>query len=217
MARLILGDCLAALRDLPDDSVDGVVTDPPYGMGKDYGNSSDKEANALALVEAVMPELFRVMRLGAMAFVFGSPRLIHRTMAAGEAGGLRPHRLLWLYKPNDCTYPWRGWLLKSEATAVFSKGKPDRWTGDEYCHDTYVFNHRGGELPKGTKHPSVKPLAVVRDLVKKCTGPLILDPFMGSGTTGVACALEGREFIGMELNPEYFELASSRIEAAFAA
>ncbi|MCC7229711.1 MAG: site-specific DNA-methyltransferase [Fimbriimonadaceae bacterium] len=67
------------------------------------------------------------------------------------------------------------------------------------------------------KHPLVKPLAVVRDLVKKCTGRLILGPFMGSGTTGFACALEGREFIGLEHNPEYFKLARSRIKVMGAA
>ncbi len=208
------GDCLDILRTLPDASVDAVVTDPPYGMSKDYGNDSDKQKNALALVDGSMPEIARLLRPGGMAFVFGSSRLIHKTIVAGENAGLLYHRLLWMYKPNDCTYPWRGWLLTSEAIAVFSKGKPDKWALDTYCHDTYTFNHTKGELPKGVKHPSVKPLAVTRDIVSKCALGVVLDPFMGSGTTGVAAVQTGRSFIGIEREADYLAIAQTRIAAA---
>lgn len=208
------GDCLEVMRALPDASVDAVVTDPPYGMGKDFGNGSDIEEAALWLVQASMPSLCRLLRKGGMAFVFGSPRLIHKTIAAGEMAGLTFQRLLWMYKPNDCTYPWRGWLLTSEAIAVFSKGQPDKWAHDHYCHDTYTFNHSGGELPPGVEHPSVKPLVVVEDIVSKCPGSVVLDPFMGTGTTGEACINMNRDFIGIEAHAGHFDTARYRVEAA---
>jgi site-specific DNA-methyltransferase (adenine-specific) len=214
--EVINGDCLEVMRRLKAERVsfDAAVTDPPYGMGKNYGNDSDKESRAMWLVNAAMPLLFSLLREGGMAFVFGSPRLIHRTVNAGESAGFMFHRYLWMYKPNDCTFPWRGWLMTSEVIAVFSKGKPDAWDGDAYCHDTYIFNHDGGELPKGVEFPSVKPLSVVRDLVSKCPGSSVIDPFMGSGTTGVACVLEGKEFVGVELNAESAALAEARIMRA---
>ena len=68
--------------------------------------------------------------------------------------------------------------------------------------------------PMQNAHPTVKPLALMRYLVrltKTPTGGVVLDPFMGSGTTGIACVLEGREFIGIEREPEYVEIAEKRI------
>lgn len=210
--KVICGDCLEVLPRLPDKFVDAIVTDPPYGMGKDFGNKSDEEENALMLIQKVMPELFRVLKPGRMAFIFGSPRLIHKTVYIAEFSGFTFHRFLWLYKPNDCTYPWRGWLLKSEAIAVFSRGKPLKWEEKLYCHDTYIFNHRKGELPKDMFHPSVKPLEVIQDIVSKCPEGIVLDPFLGSGTTAVAALKTGRYFIGIEKEPKYVEIANKRIQ-----
>jgi len=210
--KIICGDCLEIMRELPDGCVDAVVTDPPYGMGKDFkGNGSDSEQHALWLLQAAFPGMARLVRNGGMAFVFSGTRLVDKCIEYGKAAGLQFHRLLWMYKPNDCTYPWRGWLLKSEAIVLFSKGKPRKWQLDNYCHDTYIFNHSGGELPKGVSHPSVKPLSVVADIVAKSPGDIILDPFLGSGTTAVACIQTGRHFIGIEREAEYCDIARKRV------
>ncbi len=211
MNDIICGDALEVLPMLPEAYFGGIVTDPPYGMAKDFGNESDSINNAVSLVKSVMPELFRVLRVGGMAFVFGSPRLIHKTINAGEAAGFVFQRILWMYKPNDCTFPWRGWLLTSEAIAVFSRGQPDRWQGEQYCHDCYHFNHSGGELPGSEQHPSVKPLDIVRDIVRKCPDGPILDCFVGSGTTLIAARQEGREFVGIEIEEDYCTLAEKRL------
>jgi len=210
--KIICGDCLEVLRGIHDNCIDAIITDPPYGMGKDFGNKSDKQINTLNIIQQVMPELYRVLKPGRMAFIFGSPRLIHKTVYLAEFCGFTFHRFLWLYKQNDCTYPWRGWLLKSEAIAVLSKGKPLKWKGKLYCHDTYVFNHGKGELPKDTHHPSVKPLDVIQDIVSKCPNGIILDPFLGSGTTAIAALKTGRHFIGIEKEPKYVEIAKRRIQ-----
>lgn len=211
--ELMQGDCLELLKQIPAGSVDAVVTDPPYGMGKDFnGNKSDSEQNAMWLLQASFTQIARVLNPAGMVFVCSGTRLIDRTIEFGKSAGLKFERLLWIYKPNDCTFPWRGWLLKSEAIAVFSKGKPAKWARNSYCHDTYVFNHSGGELPSAMHHPCVKPIKIIEDIVTKIPGDTVIDPFMGSGTTGVACVRTGRNFIGMELDEGYFKIAQERIE-----
>ena len=211
---LHLGDCLDVMKSIPDKSIDAVITDPPYGMGKDFnGNKSDEEQNALWLMQSMFPYIARVLKDGGLAFVFSSTRLVDRVIEFGKSAGLNYQRMLWMYKPNDCTFPWRGWLLTSEAIHIFGKGKPAKWVLDVYSHDTYTFNHSKGELDKGDVHPSVKPLAVVKDIVSK-SGMTILDPFMGSGTTGVACVQTGRSFIGIEIDPAYYAIAERRIQEA---
>lgn len=213
--QLLQGDCLELMKQIPDGSVDAVVTDPPYGMGKDFnGNGSDGERQAMWILQGAMPQVARVLAKNGMAFVFSSTRLIDKTIEYGKSAGLKFERMMWVYKPNDCTFPWRGWLLKSEAIAVFSHGKPAKWDKVLYGHDCYTFNHSKGELPPDMKHPSVKPLAIINDIVAKCPGATILDPFMGSGTTGVACVQTNRNFIGIELDKTYFGIAEKRIADA---
>jgi len=120
-------------------------------------------------------------------------------------------RMLWMYKPADCTYPWRGWLLTSEAILLFSKGKPKRWLepGNGFDHDCYIHRRVGMEEVEG--HPTVKPLWVIRKLVRHIEGR-VLDCYLGSGTTAVACEREGRRWIGAEINPEYAAIAQKRID-----
>jgi len=86
----------------------------------------------------------------------------------------------------------------------------------KYCPKASKRERNHGLGPDGCKHPTVKPIALMRWLVRMVTPPggVVLDPFAGSGTTGIACKLEGMEFIGMELSEEYCELARARVEAA---
>ena len=130
------------------------------------------------------------------------------------ANAVRAHdfkRLFWMYKPADCTYPLAGWLLKSEAILWFVKG--DRIGLEErrpFKHDCYIHNGVGREGVEG--HPTVKPLAVVKDIASRCpVRGLILDPFMGSGTTLVAAKQLGRRAIGIEIEERYCEIAVKRL------
>ncbi|MEK7125085.1 MAG: site-specific DNA-methyltransferase [Patescibacteria group bacterium] len=217
--RIHTGDCLELMREIPDGSIDTVITDPPYGMGKDFsGNGSDGELLAMSILNSVMPGIARVLKPTGMAVIFMSTRLIDRLIEYGKGADLKFERMMWLYKPNDCTFPWRGWLLTSEAIAVLSHGKLPKWGGDTYSHDCYQFNHAGGELPEGYHHPSVKPRLVIQDIILKTTltGDLILDPFLGSGTTAVAALRTGRRFIGIEISPEYCKIAQKRVDAELA-
>jgi site-specific DNA-methyltransferase (adenine-specific)/modification methylase len=84
-----------------------------------------------------------------------------------------------------------------------------------YCHLDASMNGSGANFPK--VHPTQKPVGVMEWCIKKLkNSELVIDPFMGSGTTGVACANLGRKFIGIEIEPKYFDIACERIAAAYA-
>ena len=197
------GDCREVLPTLTE-KVDLVLTDPPYGFnrfetdGKDY----------LDTVGPALQVAFSCLCDGGNMFVFTSTGEVVN-VANAVAQPLK--RMLWMYKPADCTYPLAGWLLTSEAILWFSNGSPMRLLERKpYRHDVYICNNIGREGVKG--HPTVKPLSVMRDLASRCYEDCtILDLFMGSGTTLVAAKDLGRKAIGIEIEERYCEIAAKRL------
>ena len=200
-ARLILGDCLEILPTLP--KVDAVITDPPYGIGYSKGtggkgNHTRRNIEAIAGDDAPFdpsPWLaWPCIMWGANHY---SGRLPHgRWLAWNKLGTLEPWDSF-----SDVEFAWQN---QRGADRIFNL----LWKG--ICQ---------GEKDDGGSrgHPTQKPVA----LMKWCLGfvpdaQTILDPFMGSGTTGVACAQLGRKFIGIEIEPRYFDIACRRIERAYA-
>jgi len=209
--KLAVGDCrdkalVAAL--MQGEKAGAVITDPPYGIERE-GIMNDDPAGLRALYDgclAAMPIA------DAVVIAFQSPRLFWVWLDAVRDAGHRIERMLWMYKPNDETFPWRGWLQKSEAIPVSSLGKP-RWLDvHPYANDYYECLWGKAEVPKGT-HASVKPLAVVQDLVSR-VGGLVYDPFVGSGTTLIAAERLGRESRCLELSPVYAAVTIKRWEDA---
>lgn len=194
------GDC----RDvIPGLSFDGIVTDPPYGFNRFNGDGKDY----LEVVGPAMQIAFHGLPDHASAFVFSGTG---QTVQLARAVGLDPYRMLWLYKPNDCTFPLNGWLLKSEAILWFKFGNGGLVTRKPYRHDCYVHSGVGNEGVEG--HPTVKPLKVVMDLVSRIEpAGIILDPFLGSGTTLRAAKDLGRKAIGIEIEERYCEIAAKRM------
>jgi len=121
-------------------------------------------------------------------------------------------RMLWLYKTAQCVYPWRGWLLQSEAILIFSKGKPSWVDKKPYAHDCYQLRQVANNLPEDCGwHGSVKPMTVVQDILARIGG-LCFDPFLGSGSTLIACERLGRVCYGMEIVPHYCDVIVKRWE-----
>lgn len=198
-ATLYCGDCLEILPTL--DKVDAVVTDPPYGIGeanknhasrgklavaKDYGRSEwDNKTNEAAIALAVAA--------AKQSVVFG-----------GNYYDLPPTPC-WLVwdKENgandfaDCELAWTN--MKGAVRL-----KRYMWNGMLRAN-----KERRGD------HPTQKPVGVMEWAIGFTEGETVLDPFMGSGTTGVACANLGRKFIGIEIETKYFDIACERIEAAY--
>ena len=205
-ATLYLGDCLEILPTL--GKVDAVVTDPPYGIGVDRsmakvgGTQYGKAAAPKNHYEASGWDDAEMTLDQANAFIAASD---YQVFWGGNYYGL-PRARCWLVwdKQNggnafaDCELAWT------------NLDKPVRkfswmWNG---------MLRQGGEDRNG--HPTQKPLALMEWCIHQVGNPqTILDPFMGSGTTGVACANLGRKFIGIEIELKYFEIACERIDNAY--
>ena len=184
------GDCRDILLHVKADLV---LTDPPYGVGLvAFNDDFSLVCPALETCHAsIMACFMSPARLGQLLFGLSSWHF---------------ERVLWMEKVADLSFPWRGWLMDSEAIAIFSR--PDAtWPAPlVYSRDCYHV------APWGKSgHPNAKPLSVVRDIILKIGGDLILDPFMGSGTTLVAAKQLGRKAIGIEIEERYCEIAAKRL------
>jgi DNA modification methylase len=192
------GDCLEVMPTL--SKVDAVVTDPPYGIGykMPQGGKSPRNIKPIIGDDAPFdpsPFLFAPCLLfGADHFSERLPKGTFHVWDKNPAGAVSD-----LF--SDAELFWTSW---GGARRVFRH----LWKG--MCQ----ASEKGG---KQRWHPTQKPITLMR----WCLGFLpnaetILDPFMGSGTTGVACVKEGRKFIGIELDPDYFDIACKRIADAYA-
>jgi DNA modification methylase len=192
-ATLYLGDCREILPGLP--MVDAVITDPPYGIGEDGGSFRGRKGQGHRVLEKMGWDKCRPSRE-----VF----LLMESAA--------PVRLYWGGNYfADYLPPSKGWLYwKKLMGGDFSDGELAYTNLDKALrHFTYCNKEHGKE------HPTQKPVPLMEWCIGQAGDPQsILDPFMGSGTTGVACANLGRAFIGIEREPKYFDIACRRIEDA---
>jgi len=187
---LRLGDCLEVMKTLDTGSIDTVVTDPPYGIGKAEWDG--------VFPTAWYAEARRVAKT--VIIITGSAQLRYTVpMVGGDFVEVIAARNL-----NGMTHSpigYGNWLAAVVAGAPIRGGQ------------TFFEFVVKGTMPE---HPSPKPIDYMLKLISRATvvGATILDPFMGSGTTGVACVQTGRNFIGIEIDPDYFEIAKRRIEQA---
>jgi site-specific DNA-methyltransferase (adenine-specific)/modification methylase len=200
-ARLYLGDCMEILPTLP--RVDAVITDPPYGIGIAKATNRGKGNLAAPTVyeesdwDDLPPShelLTQLISQGKWACIWG-----------GNYFGLPPSRT-WLVWDKmlrgqdmaDCELAWTNFSGK----------------GVRLIRHLWAGFFRDGNDPRGV-HPAQKPENVMAWCIRQAPkADTILDPFMGSGTTGVAAVQMGRQFIGIEREPKYFDIACKRIEEA---
>lgn len=218
---LYLGDCIEVMQGMC--VVDAVVTDPPYelsdsGPGKShFGMSLSKfDGDAYkSIVSGVdyksLFDAFKHLQSPANGFVFCSNRQVSKLMSESEGRGYATTLLVW-HKTNAAPFAngvWRGDI----EYIVHYRGKGATFNGGA-VDKTKVIPH---PIVVDKEHPTVKPQTVIQRLIKNCsdTSQTILDPFMGSGTTLVACAKMGRKGFGIELDPDYFDIACKRVEEAY--
>lgn len=229
--QLYLGDCLEVMKTLPDNSVDLVLTDPPYesmrrwegigttarmGMGK-KGTSADDPDKFFRTISnedlgVVLAEIYRVLKDNRHAYVMCDnltlPYFYYYTgfrfpcepCIYNDSGGVVRFKnmkpLVWDKVSMGMGYHYR---CRYEFVVMLDKGK-NRRLNDLGKPDVLAFKRVEG---KAKLVPTQKPLRLFRLLVSQSTEPgeTVVDPFLGSGTTGVACVLEGRNFIGIEIEP----------------
>ena len=201
--RLYHGDSREVIPTLESDSVDMIITDPPYGFNR-FKTDTDE---CVELTREVLTQSQRVLKKGGFCFMFAPTNQTLIDMI--NVSPMKFNRLLWMYKPNDITYPWARFLLKSEALVVFTNGKGNfKNFSDKYYNDTFI--HKQGKMPI-KDHPTVKPLQVIKDIVSVSKeDAVIFDPFLGSGTTMYACQDLRRSCIGIELEEKYCNLIKKR-------
>lgn len=192
-ATLYLGDCLEVLPGL--GVFDAVITDPPYGIAKLWKGGSERHGWTKANAEAGLRNQWDDKALDEAA--------VAALLAAG-----REH-IIWggNYFPLP---PSRCWLVWNKPERNFSLAEAElAWTSK----DAVVRVFDGPRSDQGREHPTQKPVALMRWCVAKTHGT-VCDPFMGAGTTGVACMELQRPFVGIEVEPTYFDIACRRIEDA---
>lgn len=197
---LYLGDCREILPTV--GKIDAVVTDPPYGMNAAIGGITAGKSSRWALSSAksawderpqgwdneAPPIILELAKTGAEMVVWG-----------GQFFPLSPNR---------------GWLVWNKIIRNFSSSVCElAWTNLDCPVDCFDYSH-GQLATEGKLHPTQKPLPLMEWCLHKVSGRTILDPFMGSGTTGVAAVRLGKQFVGIELEPKYFDIACRRIADA---
>ena len=193
---LYLGDCRDILPTLAPGSVDCVLTDPPYGVGFEYDGFADDEASWRGVVATVSHLATSYPSAVCMSFA----RLWEMPAARWAA--------CW-FKPGSVRRSKIGGWSTWEPVLLYGKG----WNiANDLVRLPDCVNH----TPEASEHPCPKPLALFEWIVKGHSAETILDPFMGSGTTGVACVKLGRKFIGIEIDEGYFDIACERIRKAYA-
>ena len=189
-ATLYCGDCMDILPTL--DKVDAVITDPPYGIGANRQTlgKGKKEFSRGGDWDESTPEISLCVGAGKLLCFWGGNYFSDQLPVTNDW-------LIW-HKKND------GRSFSECEMAWTNFGKQTR----------HISHHWSGEEKN---HPTQKPLQIMHWCIEQAGNPgTILDPFMGSGTTGVAAIQLGRKFIGIEREPKYFDIACKRIEQAVA-
>lgn len=225
MIQLIHGDCYQEIKKIPDKSIDLVYIDVPYlfeGGGAGHSDLAKRilKTNYQDLGEirngfdySILDELCRVMK-HIYIYIWCSKEQIYQIMKYFiEGKQCRTNVLCWC-KTNPTPATNGMWLPDIEYCLVFKDNEAPKY------NDGYELKSRWYISPinKGDKdiweHPTIKPLELVERHIKHSTNPgdTVLDCFMGSGTTGVACRNLDRNFVGIEIDQKYFDIAKRRIE-----
>ena len=221
---LILGDCLEEMKKIHNNSVDLIFLDPPYNLiGLD--NFIDLETYRFWVSDWI-DECLRVLNWNGCLILAGRPPVLNYLCVDICKKRIVFREWITWHKIDSITPSKEKYSTNYECFAIFSK-----WMNRTFNHlpiksktENYSSERNAGSIwehckisshhKEGTKHPTQKPLSFLERFVETYTNEnnLVLDPFMGSGTTGVAALKLQRNFIGIEINPEYFEIAKARIK-----
>ena len=213
--KIIQGDCLIEMQKLIDKGVkvDLIVTDPPYLMNyyRHTNNSNIKPIlndNNFELIQDIMPLLYELLRDGGAMYMFcNSNHIDYFKQQISQHFNYR-NILIWLKNGMGMGDLKTTYGKRTEFIIYASKGRHEL----NGRRDNDVLEYKKVPVKKSV-HQNQKPLALLEFLINKSSQPndTVLDCFMGSGTTGVACLQTNRNFIGIELDENYYKIAQERI------
>lgn len=233
---IVNGDCLSLLKTIDTNSVDLVIADPPYNLGKDYGNDSDSKdfQDYLNFSRAWLDQAYRILKPSGSMYVFMGVRFISYiySMLERDLGMYFNSWITWHYTQG--MGKTKGFSPRHDDILFFSKGKKFKFNLDNVRvpqkfyrqrnnmrganpGDVWEFSHVHYCQDNRFEHPTQKPEGLIERMVLASSdeGDLIVDPFSGSGTTLRVCQQLGRDAVGFELNPDYVEMTNHRLAAEF--
>lgn len=231
---LALGDCIKKLKEINDHTIDLILTDPPYNLGlfmkgrdtnlgalrKNHFVAADWDNDEQEEWEQHMADFFkesaRILRKGGAVVVLMAVIKVETVMRIAEENGFYYKTTGVWHKTNpmprnmnlhfiNSTESWVYFVYGSKTGTFNNNGKA--------VHDYIETSVIGSAEKKHGKHPTQKPVKLMEHFIEllSAEGDMVLDPFMGSGSTGVAALNLKRQFYGIELNEEYYKIASLRI------
>lgn len=222
MIDLRQGDCLEVIKELPSKSIDCIITDPPYelethggGNRKQWANIHNnfiKDLSGGFDYDFIFNEFLRVCKTPNI-LIFCSNKQISKIMSWFENKKLSTTLLCW-YKEGYVPFA-NGKHMSDIEFVVYVRGKNAHWNNEIDIKQKSKVLKDNWRI-KNKLHPTQKSLEILEHLINLHTfeNDTVLDCFMGSGTTGVACVNANRNFIGIELDEKYFNIAKERIEKA---
>lgn len=233
--EIICANSVAWMKGCESSSVDLIVADPPYNLGKKYGNDSDNKARyeQEEFTKEWVAEAIRLLKPGGSIYCFMGFRHIAALYSCLEEGGLTfQNWICWHYTQG--MGKTKAFSPRHDDILVFSKGDNFVFNLDEvrvpqkYYRsinnmrganpgDVWEFSHIHYCQDNRQDHPTQKPEGLIERIVRASSniGHVVLDPFLGSGTTARVCQQLQRDFIGVEINPTYVDLAKERLAKAF--
>jgi len=208
------GDCIELMKKIPNESIDMILTDPPYGINFRSGHRKNKydaikNDDNLNWLDTFVDEAFRVAKNNTAHYIFCSQHNIDKFKIAFEKKFIFKNLLIWV-KNNTSMGDLRGsFACRTEFVLLFVKGR--RIINGKRNDNMLYFKRTGNKL-----HPTEKPVDLLRHLIEKFSNidDIVLDPFCGSGSTLVAAKEMNRKYIGIEIDKKYFEVAKTRLETA---
>ena len=235
--KLYNGDCLEVMKSIPDKSIDAIITDPPYGTTAckwdsviDFNlmweqlNRIIKDNGAIVLFGSEpFSSALRMSNIKNYKYDWVWEKSISSNFALSKKQPQKKHEIISIFYKKQPTYNPQ-MVLGKPYIDNRTKARTSISVGDKKTLKRKPINNKGFRYPKSVQffnnpnnkniHPTQKPIALMEYLIKTYTNELetVLDFTMGSGTTGVACCNLNRDFIGIELDKEYFKIAEQRIK-----
>lgn len=202
---ILHGDCIETMRELPENSIDFILTDPPYLVNyRDRDGRTILNDTTAHWLKPAMREAYRVLRQDRVAIMFYGWSKVDAFFAAWKEAGFRPVGHL-VFRKAYCSKS-RFLSYQHEQAFLLAKGKPP--LPKQPLDDVLDMPYSGNKL-----HPTQKPVTALTQLIRSFSlpGETVLDAFAGSGSTCAAALLTGRRYIGIELDDAYYAQAAERM------